>query len=227
VRHTHTKRGTRSAPKFPHLPAQRARKLREEWIAKQKIKNAYRSQIRCGALSSCSAVPKVSPNSEDDDSGDDPGDGDEAIASASSDSALPQPDSSSPQPSERQKQSNLTTSRTNVSAPSRNYSNTLNHSVHSGRQKRKAGQGTPSAAPPHDDKAARARELLREAYSPASLHTFKSDPLHKRGPWAGQRGRGRGGRIVGGAGLGGAMGRGQPDMRKRMGALLAQIEARK
>lgn len=168
----------------------------------------------------------MSPNSEDDDSGDDPGDGEDDAASASSEPPLPQPDPSPPQRYEREKQSNLP-SHTKVSAPPRNYSNNLNHSVHSVRQKRKAGQETPSAAPSHDDKAARARELLREAYSPANLHTFKSDPLHKRGPRTGQRGQGRGGTTMGKVGLGGARGRGQPDMRKRMGALLAQIEARK
>ena len=49
------------------------------------------------------------------------------------------------------------------------------------------------------------RELMREAYSKSTLHTFKSDPLKKRA-------------------LKGEVGKGQPNMKLRMNALLAKIK---
>lgn len=134
--------------------------------------------------------------------------------------------------------------------PSSSVSRDPNRSVHPARLKRKAKQEAAllsSSSEPQghgaEDTAARVRELMKEAYSPASLHTFKSDPLRKRGHGSQHsshtndgRGRGRGsvGRGGGGGmargrgrGAGVVVGRGQPDMRKRMGALLAQIEAQK
>ena len=75
------------------------------------------------------------------------------------------------------------------------------------------------------------RELTRTAYSRSSLHSHKSDPLHKRKEIASssrssgetrQRrqpfgGEGKNGGIV-------KTGRGQPDMKLRMGALLERIK---
>lgn len=81
------------------------------------------------------------------------------------------------------------------------------------------------------------RDLQRMAYSPASLHTHKSDPLHRhrgaassrgRGGRGGDRGRGRGGGRGGEPrGRGGVQrgrGRGQPDMGLRMKAMLEKIK---
>lgn len=95
------------------------------------------------------------------------------------------------------------------------------------------------------------RDLERMAYSPASLHTFKADPLHKRkvvsagrsqpnGPGRGrgsakgnfqltrgQGGPGRGARSgfgARGAARGEMTGRGQPDMKLRMNAMLERIK---
>jgi len=53
------------------------------------------------------------------------------------------------------------------------------------------------------------RELTRKAYSKSNLHTFKSDPLKKRA--ASERSKGE-------------KGKGQPDMKLRMDALLAKIK---
>ena len=57
------------------------------------------------------------------------------------------------------------------------------------------------------------RELFRKAYSRESLHTYKSDPLH--------RGKGRPTLHRSGTKR---TGRGQPDMRLRMNALLEKIK---
>lgn len=65
------------------------------------------------------------------------------------------------------------------------------------------------------------RELYRQAYSKESLHTYKSDSFKKRHS-SGDRGRGRG-RGGGGRG-GGTTGRGQPNMKLRMNAMLEKIK---
>ena len=56
------------------------------------------------------------------------------------------------------------------------------------------------------------RDLNKEAYSQSSLHRFKSNPL-KRGRGSSVQGRG-----------GGSRGRGQPNMKLRMGAMLEKIK---
>ena len=66
-----------------------------------------------------------------------------------------------------------------------------------------------SEEPKKPDEFADVRELLREAYSKSTLHTFKSDPLKKRTPSAGRKGE---------------IGKGQPNMKLRMNALLAKIK---
>jgi len=57
------------------------------------------------------------------------------------------------------------------------------------------------------------RELFRKAYSRESLHTYRADPLH--------RGKARPSQHLGGTR---GTGRGQPDMKLRMNALLEKIK---
>lgn len=61
------------------------------------------------------------------------------------------------------------------------------------------------------------RDLFQEAYSKSSLHTYKSDPLKKR---RGEQVRGRGGNATSAS----ARGRGQPNMKLRMNAMLEKIK---
>jgi hypothetical protein len=66
----------------------------------------------------------------------------------------------------------------------------------------------------HDSKEMRerrekVRDLTRAAYARESLHTFKADPLGRH-PNRGRHGQGKG--------------RGQPNMKLRMGALLEKIK---
>ncbi|KAJ3796697.1 hypothetical protein GGU11DRAFT_685269 [Lentinula aff. detonsa] len=65
-----------------------------------------------------------------------------------------------------------------------------------------------------DYNAQNLRDLTRTAYSRETLHTYKSDPLNRRGNVNGGRGNGRGG----------IRGRGQPNMKLRMGAMLEKIK---
>jgi hypothetical protein len=75
------------------------------------------------------------------------------------------------------------------------------------------GQKTDKLQTSRGEDDASLRELLRKAYSRDSLHTYKSDPLH--------RGKGRPAQHGGGTK---GTGRGQPDMKLRMNALLEKIK---
>jgi hypothetical protein len=63
------------------------------------------------------------------------------------------------------------------------------------------------------------RDMMREAYSRASLHTYKSDSLH-RGRSGSSRGDKASYRMTGERGRG----KGQPNMKLRMGAMLEKIK---
>jgi len=64
------------------------------------------------------------------------------------------------------------------------------------------------------------RDMTREAYSRASLHTYKSDPLYRnRGLGGSFRGDKVTNRIAGEG-----RGRGQPNMKLRVGAMLEKIK---
>ncbi|KAJ7219144.1 hypothetical protein GGX14DRAFT_590271, partial [Mycena pura] len=76
--------------------------------------------------------------------------------------------------------------------------------------KKRPRHSQPNSVEAESSNAPTLRDRARDAYSRASLHTYKSDPLGKR-----QRG-----------GKPGATGRGQPDMKKRMNVLIEQIKER-
>jgi hypothetical protein len=68
------------------------------------------------------------------------------------------------------------------------------------------------------------RNMTREAYSQSSLHTYKSDPLRRsRGSGGGSQ-RGCGVRGTNSSARGVGRGRGQPNMKLRMGAMLEKIK---
>ncbi|KAF5391411.1 hypothetical protein D9757_001952 [Collybiopsis confluens] len=74
----------------------------------------------------------------------------------------------------------------------------------------------PGPSKPSTSDAPDLRELARKAYSRDSLHSFKSDPLNRRAGGS-SNGKGRGER-------GGFRGRGQPNMKLRMGVMLEKIK---
>lgn len=80
------------------------------------------------------------------------------------------------------------------------------------RAKAEGDEDAAAAEPPS------VRDLMKEAYSRSTLHTFKADPLKKHG----RNHSGRGGR--GGRGGRPDTGRGQPNMKLRMHAMLAKIK---
>jgi hypothetical protein len=68
------------------------------------------------------------------------------------------------------------------------------------------------------------RDMMREAYSPSSLHTYKSDPLGQSRGRGGVSQRGRGSRATNSSADERDRGRGQPNMKLRMGAILEKIK---
>jgi hypothetical protein len=96
-----------------------------------------------------------------------------------------------------------------------------------GRATKRGGRtlrGGPSRqVKPNDEQSGKPslRELQNQAYSRSSLHNFKSGSHHKQGGPGSRNPRGRGGE---GSRGGRTRGRGQPDMRLRMNAMLEKIK---
>ncbi|KAG8764290.1 hypothetical protein FRC11_005094 [Ceratobasidium sp. 423] len=205
---------SRTAPKFNtgHLDPQRARKLKKEWIATQKLKAKYRAEKRRTGLGNAPAVPD---NGTDGNAGEH----DDTAKAGPSDTESP---ASGPVVESG------TTSQSPVAAPSRTrgthskpgFSKPASFKPAISRRNTKT---VDEESPGQDGPPL--RELAREAYSPASLHTFKSHPLR----WqlhGKNNARAQGNPYpsrVGANGQKGAL-RGQPNMAKRMGVLLEKIK---
>ncbi|CAE6516703.1 unnamed protein product [Rhizoctonia solani] len=210
---------SRTAPKFNagHLDPHRARKLKKGWIATQKLKAKYRAEKRRMGLGRSSA--------EHDDEGVDgnAGERDDTAKDDSSDteppvnSPLAEPDTTPQSPVVMPSRTQGMRSKLALSKPTSSKSATSRSNMKTATTEDKPEQDGPSL-----------RELAREAYSPASLHTFKSHPLHRRShgknntraqvnPYPNRTGaNGQGGTP--------SRSRGQPNMAKRMGVLLERIK---
>ena len=88
-------------------------------------------------------------------------------------------------------------------------------------------KSSPSSLDTDPAKQTTLRDLERIAYAPASLHSYKSDPLHKHkrksGDSASASSRGQGRPARGARGGFGAR-RGQPNIKLRMSAMLERIK---
>ncbi|CAE6460266.1 unnamed protein product [Rhizoctonia solani] len=202
---------SRIAPKFHagHLDANRARKLKKEWIATQKLKAKYRAEKRRMGL-------RKAPGDVDGDEADgSTGDRDD-IAKVDSSGW----DSDSPANGPSVEADTIPQSPAGVSSRihgTHPKPTTFQRNAKGVANGDKSEQDGPSL-----------RELARDAYSPASLHTFKSHPLRGRThgktntrtrtnpyPSLTNTNAQKGGSI---------RGRGQPNMAKRMGVLLEKIK---
>lgn len=178
--------------------------MKKTWIDNKKIKSKWRAEKRKEGLISGPSVPSPQPGSEEEavaveEDEEDEEDEDAAVADTHSD-AQEETDRPAPTP-----------------VPTRQNSSRIDRKHH--HTKDVPEEKTPDSL----------RELTREAYSRASLHSFKADPLgrHKGRGGANQRGGRGGGRGRGDMGRGGpamGVGRGQPNMKLRMGAMLEKIK---
>ena len=98
----------------------------------------------------------------------------------------------------------------------------LSRSEEKAAQHKPAALNQPSVPVDERERRGRVRELSRKAYAPESLHTFKADPLHRQRSQSqtSSRGRAPGTRNISQF----SRGRGQPNMKLRMNALLEKIK---
>ncbi|KAG6868278.1 hypothetical protein C0993_005563 [Termitomyces sp. T159_Od127] len=189
-------------PTFRHLPANRAKKLKQAWIENKKIKTKWKAQKFREGITSTPQIQDELKRSDDEDESDvepgtdDPerdvseGDGHEETVSESEEK--PEPKKSTLHPSRSHIHPELAPSKTKRPRVSEIDSTSQSPSL---------------------------RELTRQAYSRESLHTFKAG--QKRSGVAQVRGGGQG---AGRRASGGVTGRGQPNMKLRMGAMLEKIK---
>jgi len=193
-------------PTFPHLPADRgigvffvpvmmlierlflslAKKFKKAWVEKTKIKSKWKAQKKKEGLASISKLEIPVYDEQDQDDG--------------------------LRANETEADTVLSTSR--ASASSRSHIHPSRSHLHP----ENASKSKPDPRPAkkqrtlkdeQEPESSNVRDLMKEAYSKSSLHTFKADPLKKRvGP----------GRVQG------ERGKGQPNMKLRMNAMLAKIK---
>ncbi|KIM87019.1 hypothetical protein PILCRDRAFT_95910 [Piloderma croceum F 1598] len=159
-----TETGTKKKPPtFQHLPANRAKKLKKNWVDIKKIKSKWRTEKRKGGL--VKEGSSEHPNEVD-------GTHDEGRVLTPPKQSPARAHTRMEQISKKQKEDPV-------------------------------------------------RDMTREAYSRASLHTYKSDPLHRN---RGRGGSSRGDKATYSTAGGRGQGRGQPNMKLRMGAMLEKIK---
>ena len=192
------------------------------WVEKVKIKSKWKIEKRkllagSSALVSSSKLEAGEASGDDEDQHDVVVDQDDATYSANSGDVVPPKAQLSA--SDRNAGGHGRAREKGRGKPSEHTSNpqrrpprraaSSSSRLAGGEQKQKSDNSQPVQG---EDEVA-LRELFRKAYSRESLHTYKSDPLH--------RGKGRPTLHRGGTER---TGRGQPDMRLRMNALLEKIK---
>ncbi|KAJ3503973.1 hypothetical protein NLJ89_g8189 [Agrocybe chaxingu] len=187
-------------PTFAHLPRQTAKKYKKGWVEKAKIKSKWKAQKRKEDLVSKTKLKiPVYDNDKDDIREGDEDEGTSSDAAKDLQGPSPRPAASHIHPSRAHIHPHLPVKHAKSEASPESKPN---------KKQRKPKDESEEA-----DQAPSVRELMREAYSRSTLHTFKSDPLRRRGEGGGSRGRGQSMR-----------GRGQPNMKLRMNAMLAKIK---
>jgi len=189
-------------PTFQHYPANRAKKLKKDWVEKTKIKSKWKAQKKKEDLATSSKLDLPVYDKEEREH-----DAEDNSRSGSDDVRPPALEKSGEQsrphlhPSLAHIHSELLVKHSKARIPDT-----------APTKKQKSSKDSQPVEPPS------LRELKREAYSQWALHTFKSDPLKKRDQsrrGSGSRGRGKG--LI-------ERGRGQPDMKLRMNVTLEKIK---
>ncbi|KNZ75491.1 hypothetical protein J132_02824 [Termitomyces sp. J132] len=178
-------------PTFHHLPASKAKKLKQAWIENKKIKTKWKAEKRREGI-----------HTQPDEGLEELDDGVHGLGSGTDDASEKEV-VSEPEEKPEPKKSTLHPSRSHIHpelAPSQS-------------KRPKVHEDDPSS------QSLSLRELTRKAYSRESLHTFKAGQRTRGGAngRGGSRGSGRGASH-------GMTGRGQPNMKLRMGAMLEKIK---
>jgi hypothetical protein len=204
-------------PTFQHLPVHRAKTLKRAWVEKTKIKSKWKAQKRKEGLES---TAKLDLPVYEEEEGEESSIRKPPAANDKVDDTYRKdlPASPPPQPqAPRAQVSHLHPSRAHIHPDLLVRKNapivTNSEEKPSKKRKRKLSKtekgGEADAAEPPS-----VRDLMKEAYSRSTLHTFKADPLNRHGRnHSGHSGRGPS-----------ETGRGQPNMKLRMNAMLAKIK---
>ncbi|KAI0256616.1 hypothetical protein BJV78DRAFT_1117456 [Lactifluus subvellereus] len=184
----------RKPPTFQHLPQVRAKKLKKEWVAKQKIKSRWKAQKRRdGIVTQRDVLSRPETLSDSQQTG-------EPTVAHEERGVLTNKVESDENDDEGQHSSD---DEPVLTAP-----------VQKNKEKtRTQRQDVPGSGPS-------LRELQKQAYSPASLHHYKSRPLHRSKSHTSAEGSGSSRKERVNRNRGG----GQPDMRLRMSAMLEKIK---
>ncbi|KAG8765335.1 hypothetical protein FRC12_007547, partial [Ceratobasidium sp. 428] len=196
--------------------------LKKEWLATQKIKATYRAEKRRLGLreptASTDGRARCDPTVEIDGVAAEAQSPDEAISERCSSDR-------SPIGSDYNSHPIIKNTKTVKDQEESDATRLKGKEKNKGKGKERGKEGDSLTRP--TTATASLREMAREAYSPASLHTHKSNPLHRK-----QSGKDYARRRVEAAAAregrptpnGREKGRGQPNMAKRMSVLLEKIK---
>jgi len=180
----------------------KAKKLKQTWVENKKIKSKWKAQKLKEGLSTTPKAEQSRVGAEEESYAEQSQSGSE---SEQGDEKDQEDEMSEPEEKPAPKKSTLHPSRAHI------------HPEFAPRNSSKRRRVDEAEAGPAEPQSL--RELTRQAYSRSSLHTFKANP----GRGSGTRGRGRGG-ARGRGGQRGETGRGQPNMKLRMDAMLEKIK---
>ncbi|KAG8933545.1 hypothetical protein FRC02_011656 [Tulasnella sp. 418] len=194
------KKRRRKPPTFPHHHPALAKKLKQSWVEKKKVQRSYKLLKRrdryhgTGAnMAGDGALDAGWPRRD--------------VAHEGSDDDQDS-DESDHVPTKRQKVDAPQPQSSRRKGEQRDMEQTKPTSSEKGNQEKDQESDRKSIS-----------QLVKNAYAPSNLHTFKSDPMHRRNHAADTKhGKGRP------AATNTSRGRGQPNMKLRMGALLEQIK---
>ncbi|KAF9477367.1 hypothetical protein BDN70DRAFT_881268 [Pholiota conissans] len=207
-------------PTFQHLPEYKAKTLKKAWVQKTKIKSKWAAEKRKEGIDASSKLEIPVYEDEDRDERDNSPKQDQRTSDADS-SEEEQGAPPSTAKSRRPQASVMHPSRAHIhpDLPVKPRPETDANDFKPAKKQKTSKDDAPEPIS--------LRELTRQAYSKETLHNYKSDPLKKhctrgdRGSRGGALGRGRGhGRGDGRS----TTGRGQPNMKLRMNAMLAKIK---
>lgn len=219
--------------------------MKQQWIEKQKIKSSWRAQKRKEGLGNVSDKQQPAHGGSSDDGNEDNDDAD-VDASGDAERLSASMNISSPQHQEEIKEVVVSShDQADKSCPesTKNRYHSRKERPDSRYQNKNPRNGSPSTrkqANQTQTEDSSVRELYQKAYSRSSLHSFKSDPLHRRRgvqvskptarPETVGRERKQSGKPNSGKRGAVEMGQssntrgGQPNMKLRMEAMLAKIK---
>jgi hypothetical protein len=207
-------------PPHPHLLTLRslpARKLKKEWVERAKIRSRWKAQKRREGIVSLRSgkFPQEGEDQRQERDGHDTG-SEGSVHSDSDSASAEQPGTAFGGPPDSD------SNKLSPQSPPPRSPGTRQKKLGKQRQRPRRDNAPirDATTGSNDEKKSSVRDLFQKAYSKSSLHTYKSDPFKRGQNSHHNRGRGSSNKTRGGAP---SRGRGQPNMKLRMNAMLAKI----